>query len=39
METQRAFHSPVADVTREDGINGNEDEVVCGLVLVGGDVE
>ena len=37
METQRAFHSPVADVTREDGINGNEDEVVCGLVLAGGE--
>jgi 2-C-methyl-D-erythritol 4-phosphate cytidylyltransferase len=34
---QSAFRLPLRDVICEDGINANEDEVICGLVLAGGE--
>ena len=37
MERENTFHCSVADATRQDGIKGNEDEVICGLVLAGGE--
>jgi mannose-1-phosphate guanylyltransferase len=37
VERENTFHCSVADATRQDGIQGNEDEVICGLVLAGGE--
>ena len=37
MEAQSTFHLPLTDVICQDGINANEDEVICGLVLAGGE--
>lgn len=37
MEAQGIFHLPLTDVICQDGINTNEDEVICGLVLAGGE--
>ena len=36
MEKENTFHCS-ADATRQDGNNGNEDEVICALVLAGGE--
>jgi mannose-1-phosphate guanylyltransferase len=37
VEKENTFHCSVADATRQDGTNGNQDEVICGLVLAGGE--
>jgi hypothetical protein len=36
VEKENTFHCS-ADATRQDGNNGNEDEVICALVLAGGE--
>jgi mannose-1-phosphate guanylyltransferase len=37
VEKENTFHCSVADATRQDGTNSNQDEVICGLVLAGGE--
>jgi mannose-1-phosphate guanylyltransferase len=37
VEKESTFHFSVAEVSRRDGNKRNEDEVICGLVLAGGE--